>query len=103
MAALSHGSPRTTPGAPRRPPADAARAWPSARARNRQLAIPGHFSAPVRVEDVEAIGQEHYLLRVRRADGSPAETVLTAADLEAALATAVARAPITDPRSLFRW
>src|SRR5579875_2219236 len=103
MAALSHGSPRTTPGAPRRPPANAARAWPSARARNCQLAIPGHFSAPVRVEDVEAIGQEHYLLRVRRADGSPAETVLTAADLEAALATAVARAPITDPRSLFRW
>jgi len=88
-------SPRLIPDAPS---ADLA-----ARARNRQLAIPGHFSAPVRVEDVEAIGQEHYLLRVRRADGSPAETVLTAADLEAALATAVARAPITDPRSLFRW
>jgi hypothetical protein len=39
----------------------------------------------------------------RRADGSPAETVLTAAELEAALARAVARAPTTDPQSLFRW
>jgi hypothetical protein len=60
----------------------AARAW------NRQLTISGHFSAPGQVEDVEAIGQGHHLLRVRRADGSLAETVLIAAELEAALVTA---------------
>jgi hypothetical protein len=42
---------------------DATSADLAARARNRQLTIPGHFSASVRVDDVEAIGQDHYLLR----------------------------------------
>jgi len=73
------------------------------RARNRQVELRGHFPAPVQIEVVEPIGDRLYLVRVRTAAGTPDETTLTAAELEAALDRATPTATTVDPRDLFRW
>lgn len=73
------------------------------RARNRPVALPGHFTAPVRVEAVEEIGAGMVLVRVRTAEGRPDETTLVAGDLEAALAAGGPETAAVPPPQLFRW
>jgi len=69
------------------------------RARNRTVRLAGHFTAPVRVETVEDIGQDMLLVRVRTADGLPSETTVAVDELEAALAPAAT----VPAEQLFRW
>ncbi len=73
------------------------------RARNRLVTLRGHFSTPVRIEDVEEIADDTLLVRVRTGDGHPDETVLATADLEGALATLHERPATVGARDFFRW
>lgn len=73
------------------------------RARNRTVALPGHFTGPVRVETVEDLGGSMVLIRVRTADGRPSETTLAAEDLEAALAVGTSGTEAVPAPQLFRW
>ncbi|HZD71556.1 MAG TPA: helicase, partial [Actinomycetes bacterium] len=75
----------------------------AARARNRQVELRGHFTAPVRIETVEPIGSDLYLIRVRTTAGVPDETTLTGAELSEALERATSTAAIIPARDLFRW
>ena len=72
-------------------------------ARNRLVVLSGHFSTVVRVEAVEAIGDEVFLLRVRTQQGQPDETTVTLAELQAALATSISGAKSVGALDLFRW
>jgi superfamily II DNA or RNA helicase len=73
------------------------------RARNRQVELRGHFPLPVRIETVEQIGDDLYLVRVRTAAGLPSETMLAGAELEEALGRAVPSAATVGAADLFRW
>jgi superfamily II DNA or RNA helicase len=73
------------------------------RARNRQVELRGHFTLPVRVETVEQIGEDLYLVRVRTGEGSPSETQVTGEELEEALARAVTAMPTAAASDLFLW
>jgi len=72
-------------------------------ARNRQVALPGHFSTPVRVEGVEDIGADLLLVRVRTQQGLPAETTIGREELSAALDQAETPGNQVPPEELFRW
>lgn len=73
------------------------------RARNRQVELRGHFTLPVRVETVEPIGEDLYLVRVRTSDGSPSETQVSSAELEEALGRAVTAVATAAAADLFLW
>ena len=72
-------------------------------ARNRLVRLPGHFAQPVRVDSVEEIGPEVYLLKVRHSSGRLDETQVTRDELETALAEQSLGEAHTDARDLFRW
>lgn len=73
------------------------------RAKNRLVMLEGHFAHPVRVEHVEPIGSDVYLVRVRHADGMPDETQALESELEEALARSAPSTALVDPQDLFLW
>lgn len=72
------------------------------RARNRSIALRGHFSEPVRVEGLEEVGAELWQLRVRSRTGALVETVVSSEDLEKALADSTEAHASVPPDDLFR-
>ncbi|MEE1786888.1 helicase-related protein [Streptomyces sp. SP17BM10] len=73
------------------------------RAKNRLIMLDGHFAHPVRVEHVEEIGSDVYLVRVRHANGAPDETQVFEAELEAALAQSAVQPALVSSQDLFLW
>jgi superfamily II DNA or RNA helicase len=72
-------------------------------ARHRLLNLPGHFAHPVRVESVEEIGSDVFLVQVRHGNGGLDETQLTREELQGALVAMASAGRLVDPRDVFRW
>ncbi|MFD5565024.1 helicase-related protein [Kitasatospora griseola] len=73
------------------------------RAKNQKVMLDGHFAHPVRVEHVEEIGADVYLVRVRHSSGAPDETQLFRSELEAALNQAAGQSSLVSPHDFFLW
>jgi SNF2 family DNA or RNA helicase len=71
--------------------------------RNRQVELRGHFPLPVRIESIEQIADDLYLVLVRTAAGTPDETTLTSAELEVALERAAPVAATVAAQDIFQW
>jgi superfamily II DNA or RNA helicase len=75
---------------------------PGRRAIGLTVSLRGHFSRPVRIEGLEPVAEGLWQLRVREDDGSLAETVIAAPELETALADAAAVQPQVPAGAFFR-